>query len=85
MSGAMPPLSQYAFMAWCSVKAHEQLYLYLYLWGCTDDISGMLVSIVTQNILFTSTTQIRDKGLMLSGQCSSRCAMLDIAFDVCCV
>jgi hypothetical protein len=30
MSGAIPPLLQYAFMAWCSVKAQGQLYLYLY-------------------------------------------------------
>jgi hypothetical protein len=29
MSGAMPPLPQHAFMAWCSVKAQGQLYLYL--------------------------------------------------------
>jgi hypothetical protein len=27
MSGAIPPLPQYAFMAWCSAKAQEQLYL----------------------------------------------------------
>jgi hypothetical protein len=27
MSEAIPPLSQYAFMAWCSVKAQGQLYL----------------------------------------------------------
>jgi hypothetical protein len=32
MSGAIPPLSQYAFVAWCSVKkAQGQLHLYLYL------------------------------------------------------
>jgi hypothetical protein len=31
MSGAIPPLPQYAFMARCSVKAQGQLYLYLYL------------------------------------------------------
>jgi hypothetical protein len=30
MSGAIPPLPQYTFMAWCSVKAQGQLYLYLY-------------------------------------------------------
>jgi hypothetical protein len=30
MSGAIPPLPQYAFMAWCSVKAQGQLYLYFY-------------------------------------------------------
>jgi hypothetical protein len=29
MSGAIPPLPQYAFMAWCSVKAQGQLYLLL--------------------------------------------------------
>jgi hypothetical protein len=29
MHGAIPPLFQYAFMAWCSVKVHGQLYLYL--------------------------------------------------------
>jgi len=27
---AIPPLSQYAFMAWCSVKAQRHLNLYLY-------------------------------------------------------
>jgi len=27
MRGAIPPLPQYAFMAWCSVKARGQLYL----------------------------------------------------------
>jgi len=30
MSGAVGPLPQYAFMAWCSVKAQGQLYLYVY-------------------------------------------------------
>jgi hypothetical protein len=28
MSGAIPALPQYAFMAWCSVTAQGQLYLY---------------------------------------------------------
>jgi hypothetical protein len=31
MSGAIPPLLQYVFMAWCLVKAQGQLYLHLYL------------------------------------------------------
>jgi hypothetical protein len=31
MSGAIPPLPQYAFMALCLVKA-QGLYLYLYLY-----------------------------------------------------
>jgi hypothetical protein len=29
MSGDIPPLPQYAFMALCSLKAQVQLYLYL--------------------------------------------------------
>jgi hypothetical protein len=29
MSGAIPPLPQYAFMGWCWIKAQGQLYLYL--------------------------------------------------------
>jgi len=31
MSGAIHPLPNYAFIAWCLVKAQGQLYLYLYL------------------------------------------------------
>jgi hypothetical protein len=30
MSGAIPLLPQYAFMAWCLVKTQGQLYLYLF-------------------------------------------------------
>jgi len=37
MSGAIPPLPQYASMVWCLVKTQGQLYLHLYLnqreWG----------------------------------------------------
>jgi hypothetical protein len=29
MSGAIPPLPEYAFMAWCLFKAQGQLYIYL--------------------------------------------------------
>jgi len=29
MCGAIPPLLQYAFIVWCSVKAQGQLYVYL--------------------------------------------------------
>jgi hypothetical protein len=37
-NGAIPPLPQYAFMAWCLVKkAQGQLYLYLSL--SRDDIT----------------------------------------------
>jgi hypothetical protein len=31
MHGAIPPILQYAFMAWWSLKAQGKLYLYLYL------------------------------------------------------
>jgi hypothetical protein len=34
MSGATPPLPQYAFIAWCSVKAQRRLHLYLRKTGC---------------------------------------------------
>jgi hypothetical protein len=33
MSGAIPPLPQYAFMAWCSAKAQGQLYLYFFFYS----------------------------------------------------
>jgi hypothetical protein len=33
MSGAIPRLPQYVFMAWCSVKAQGQLYLLLLPWS----------------------------------------------------
>jgi len=39
MRGAIPPLSQYTFMAWCLVKAQGQVYLYLrlrYSDGCSE-------------------------------------------------
>jgi len=32
MSGAIPPLPQYAFMSWCSVKVQGQLTFYLYIY-----------------------------------------------------
>jgi len=32
MGGAVPPLAQYGFMAWCSVKAQGHLYLHLLYW-----------------------------------------------------
>jgi len=30
MSGAIPPLPQYAFVAWCLLKAQGELYTYIY-------------------------------------------------------
>jgi hypothetical protein len=37
MCGAIPPLHQYAFMAWFSMTAYSQIYLYLFkfLWAYT--------------------------------------------------
>jgi len=37
MSGAIPPFPQYALVAWCSVKAQGQLYLYLIM-SLTDGV-----------------------------------------------
>jgi len=31
MRVAVPPLTQYAFMTWCSVKAQGQLYIFTFL------------------------------------------------------
>jgi hypothetical protein len=35
MHGDMPPLPQYVFMAWCSVKAEGELHLHVYLFTFT--------------------------------------------------
>jgi hypothetical protein len=45
MSGAIPPLPQYALMAWCSVTARGQLYLYL----IREESNGLYVA-YTPNI-----------------------------------
>jgi hypothetical protein len=48
MCGAIPPLLQYAFMAWCSVKAQGQLYLYITI-GCgiSDKMQNIQINAVT--------------------------------------
>jgi hypothetical protein len=43
MNGAILSLPQYAFMAWCSVKAQGQLYLYL------PDVANKLLRVPTEN------------------------------------
>jgi len=45
MHGSIPHLSQYAFMAWCSVKAQGQLYLYL----LHNDNNGSATSVNHRN------------------------------------
>jgi hypothetical protein len=42
MSGAVPPLPQYAFMAWCPVKAQGQLYIYLFAFERGNVPSGSI-------------------------------------------
>jgi hypothetical protein len=39
MRGAIPPLPQYAFLAWCSVKTQGQLHLYILPIGLRSDIT----------------------------------------------
>jgi len=39
MSGAVPPLFQYAFMAWCTAKVQEQLYLIFYYFTLRYEIN----------------------------------------------
>jgi hypothetical protein len=50
MSGAMHPLPQYAFMAWCLVKAQGQLYLYLTVTG--DNFLAMVGHTVSVGTVF---------------------------------
>jgi hypothetical protein len=54
MSGAIPPLSQYAFMAWCSVKAQGQLYLTTILDFRIRILSGASVAIIHKVVLLPS-------------------------------
>jgi hypothetical protein len=51
MSGAIPPLTQYSFIAWCSVTLQGQLYLY-YLpvrLTCSDNLIalGLIIVIIS--------------------------------------
>jgi hypothetical protein len=51
MNGAIPLFLQYAFMAWCSVKAQGQLYLYLYL------IVTLYPNITSHTVILTLRTE----------------------------
>jgi hypothetical protein len=46
MSGAVPPLPQYAFMTWCSAKAQGQLYIYLYQFYNEGIKNQIIVSLI---------------------------------------
>jgi len=59
MSGTIPSFPQYAFMAWCSVKAQGQLYIYLYLSSI-----GTCLSAEVQNAW--SYTSVPQRGMVLN-------------------
>jgi len=50
MHGAISPVPQHAFMAWCSVKKEAQVYLYLYqcLNRRTEKVPGFNFSQITR-------------------------------------
>jgi hypothetical protein len=48
MRGAIPPLPQYAFMAWCSFKIKAQRQLYSNLCYCTIHLQQLVLSYLTK-------------------------------------
>jgi hypothetical protein len=51
MSGAIHPLPQYAFMAWCLLKAQGQLYLYLAVeWQIEGTLHGESPTLIKQKL-----------------------------------
>jgi hypothetical protein len=55
MSGAIPPLPQYAFMAWCLIEAQGQLYLYLLHGGLVTFEVWILLSYSTYVLCLSCT------------------------------
>jgi hypothetical protein len=51
MSGVIPPLPQYAFMAWCSVKAQGQLYFILLYHKTTEKRQGISTHLSLKTIM----------------------------------
>jgi len=43
MGGAIPPLPQYAFMAWCLVKAQDNFTFYLLLHDHNTEIKSLIL------------------------------------------
>jgi hypothetical protein len=69
MRGAIPPLPQYVFMASCSVKAQEQLYLHIYRRISLDILRKTTktpVSIVSSQSIFEADTPVTACGAMHS-------------------
>jgi hypothetical protein len=59
MLGAIPPLPQYAFTAWCSVEVQGQLYLYRWNGVFCDFEDVILADLVTDLLDDTfSTVQV---------------------------
>jgi hypothetical protein len=68
MSGVIPPLPQYACMAWCSVKAQGQLYVYLLPFFSTSLSLVWLVG--NYNQFYTVQKQFTSTALSLPGKWS---------------
>jgi hypothetical protein len=66
-NGAIPPFPQHAFMAWCSVKAQGQLYLYPY--------EGKTLHIFFNYKMFTNTGLLNNTLKPNTVQRSSRLKM----------
>jgi hypothetical protein len=72
MCGAIPPLPQYAFMAWCSVEVRGQLYfLYLYqlIWKYLHEnmrhiSSELIINSVTVSLYVTITVSLHKIGAL---------------------
>jgi hypothetical protein len=54
MNGAIPLIPQYAFMAWCSVKTQEQLFVLVNIVTSTECIKELSCSMsIAVNLLIT--------------------------------
>jgi hypothetical protein len=63
MSGAIPPLPEYAFMASCSVKAQGQLYFH------SGIQSRRFVHLCLLNVLFLTSDEVTSLQYFISAHC----------------
>jgi hypothetical protein len=69
MSGDKPTLPQYAFMAWCAVKAQGQLYLYL-LWPTSyNQETGRKETVTLQVVIVDKVFQVKVRALIIARYC----------------
>jgi hypothetical protein len=68
MRGAIPSRPQYVFIAWCSVKAQGQLYLYLSFTFIIGK-EGQIDNWGLDNIVYIQTVKGRDEVGNLLHQC----------------